>query len=215
MAEKPTLVKTAQETVPIAKPSAFDLEKFKSKRAAAIANVETLQTGLPHHSISQAKDFVRLHPDEERYWSPELCFVSVPIKGQKKDTLHLIEEDLAMQYLSSGRIQRFRLALASKPFDVFFLCHVPTQNTDNEWNMSNVAACDVAKTLWVQATSRRDENVDGYKVDYAREQDAFPDPKWPTQSLGELIGLTFAGRMIDNADHPALLRLIGAKQSLS
>ena len=208
-------VKTAEETVPIAKPSAFDLEKFKSKRAAAIANVETLQTGLPHHSISQAKDFVRLHPDEERYWSPELCFVSVPIKGQKKDTLHLIEEDLAMQYLSSGRIQRFRLALASKPFDVFFLCHVPTQNTDNEWNMSNVAACEVAKTLWVQATSRRDENVDGYKVDYAREQDAFPDPKWPTQSLGELIGLTFTCRMIDNADHPALLRLIGAKQSLS
>ena len=24
-----------------------------------------------------------------------LCFVSVPIKGQKRDTLHLIEEDLA------------------------------------------------------------------------------------------------------------------------
>ena len=104
MADKPALVKPIEEVVPIAKPSAFDLEKFKSKRAAAAANVETLQTGLPHHSISQAKDFVRLHPDEENYWSPELCFVSVPIKGQKRDTLHLIEEDLAMQYLPSGRI---------------------------------------------------------------------------------------------------------------
>jgi hypothetical protein len=143
-----------------------------------------------------------------------LCFVSVPIKGQKKDTLHLIEEDLAMQYLSSGKIQRFRLALASKPFDVFFLCHVPTQNTDNEWNMSNIAACAVAKTMWVQATSRREENVDGYKVDYAREQDAFPDPKWPTQPLGELIEKTFTGRMIDREDHPALLRLTGARQVL-
>jgi hypothetical protein len=83
MTDKPTLVKTIEETVPITKPSAFDLEKFKSKRAAAVANVETLQTGLPHHSISQAKDFVRLHPDDENYWSAELCFVSVPIKGQK------------------------------------------------------------------------------------------------------------------------------------
>jgi hypothetical protein len=215
MAEKPTLVKTAEETVPIAKPSVFDLDKFKSKRAAASANVETLQTGLLHHSISQAKDFVRLHPDEEKCWSPELCFVSVPIKGQKRDTLHLIEEDLAMQYLPSGRIQRFRLALATNPFDVFFLCHVPTRNTDNQWNESNLAACEQAKNLWVQATSRREENVDGYKVDFAREQDAFAEPKWPTQSLGELIALTFAGRMIDRADHPALLRLIGAKQSLS
>lgn len=111
--------------------------------------------------------------------------------------------------------QRFRLALATKPFDVFFLCHVPTRNTDNQWNESNLAACEQAKNLWVQATSRREENVDGYKVDFAREQDAFAEPKWPTQSLGELIALTFAGRMIDRADHPALLRLIGAKQSLS
>jgi hypothetical protein len=211
---KPTLVKSLEEVVPIAKPSAFDLDKFKSKRAAAIANVETLQTGLPHHSISQAKDFVRLHPNEERYWSPELCFVSVPIKGQKRDTLHLIEEDLAMQYLPSGRIQRFRLALASMPYDVYFLCHVPTQNLDNKWNEDNLKACEHAKTVWVQATSRRDENIDGYKIGFAHEQDAFGDPKWPTQPLGELIERTFTGRMIDNADHPALLRLIGAKQSL-
>jgi hypothetical protein len=210
MAEKPILIKPLEDVVPIAKPSAFDLDKFKSKRAAAVANVETLQTGLPHHSISQAKDFVRLHPEEENYWSPELCFVSVPIKGQKRDTL-----DLAVQYLPSGRIQRFRLALASKPHDAFFLCNVPTRNTDNQWNESNLAACEQAKKLWVQATSRREENVDGYKVDFAREQDAFPEPKWPTQSLGELIALTFAGRMIDRADHPGLLRLIGAKQNLS
>jgi hypothetical protein len=215
MADKPVLVKPIEDVVPIAKPNAFDLDKFKSKRAAAVASVETLQTGLPHHTISQAKDFVRLHSNEESYWSPELCFVSVPIKGQKKDTLHLIEEDLAMQFLPSGKIQRFRLVLASKPYDVFFLCHVPTRNTDNRWNESNLAACEQAKILWVQATSRREEHFEGYKVDFAREQDAFPDPKWPTQSLGELIRLTFVGRMIDNAEHPALLRLVGAKQNLS
>jgi hypothetical protein len=215
MAKKRILTKPLEDVVPIAKPGAFDLEKFKSKRPAAVANVETLQTGVPHHSISQAEDFVRLHPEEENYWSPELCFVSVPIKGQKRDTLHLIEEDLAMQYLPSGRIRRFRLALASKPDDAFFLCHVPSRNTDNQWNESNLAACEQAKNLWVQATSRREENVDGYKVDFAREKDAFPEPKWPTQSLAELIALTFAGRMIDRADHPGLLRLIGAKQNLS
>ena len=85
--------------ISIAKPGAFDLNKFKSKRAAAMANVETLLTALPHHSISQAKDFVRLHPDEATYWSPELCFANVPVKGQKRDTVHLIDEDLAMRFL--------------------------------------------------------------------------------------------------------------------
>jgi hypothetical protein len=214
---KPQLELVDEDTpiAPIAKPSAFSLDKFKSKRAAAIANVETMHTALPHHRIAGAKDFIRTHPDEDNYWSDELCFVNVPIKGQKKDTLHLIDEDLAMRYLPSGKILRFRLVLATKPDDAFFLCEVPTRNEDNSWNLTNQQGCEMAKTSWVQATSRKDEGVESYKIDLARDQDAFPNPKWPTQSLSELISVTFAGRMIDTEDHPALLRLIGAKQKIT
>jgi hypothetical protein len=215
MTEKSVLKVVTEEPKAIAKPAGFSLDRFKSKRAAAAANVETLQNGLPHHNISAAKDFVRLHPDEDAYWTSELCFVNVPIKGQKRDTLHLIDEDVALLYLPSGKVQRFRLALASKPFDVFFLCHIPTQNSDNSWNVSNITACATARTSWVQATSRKEEGVESYKVDVARDADAFPEPKWPTQSLSELIEKTFAGRVIDCEDHPALLRLIGAKPSIS
>jgi hypothetical protein len=203
------------ESVSISKPRTFDLDKFKSKRAAAVASVETLQTALPHHSIAQAKDFVRLHPNEETHWSPELCFVNVPIKAQKRDMLHLIEEELAMRFLPSARILRFRLALAAKPGDVFFLCHVPTRNMDNSWNATNLQACEHAKQYWTMVTSRKEEGVEAYKIDAAKDLDAFPEPKWPTQSRTELIGVTFAGRMIDREDHPGLLRLIGAKQSTS
>src|SRR5262245_17707997 len=110
-----------QQPVQVPKPKEKpSLDKFKSKSAATISGVETLLTGLPHHTISEAFDFVRLHDDEATYWSPELCFVNVPIVGQNTDTLHLIAEDIAMQYLPSSRIQRFRLALATKPHDSFF-----------------------------------------------------------------------------------------------
>ena len=200
--------------VAVAKPSGFDLNKFKSKRADAIANVDTLQTGLPFNSMSQAKDFVRLHPDED-YWSPELCFVMVPIKGAKRDSLHLIEEDLAMQFLPSGKVLRFRMALASKPHDVFFLCRIPTRNLDNSWNRDNIAGCEQAKTLWTQATSRGEEGVDSYLLQAARDPDVFPEPNWPEQSLSDLIDRAFAGRTIVSEDHPALLRLIGGKQAVS
>jgi hypothetical protein len=200
------------DVVAIPKPGGFDLNKFKSKRADAIANVETLTTGLSVYSMAQAKDFVRLHPDEE-YWSSELCFVMVPIKGAKRDSLHLIDEDLGMRFLPSGKIQRFRLALASKPHDVFFLCKIPTRNLDNSFNQDNVAGCEQAKPLWTQATSRGEEGVDGYLIEVARDPDAFPEPNWPQQSLSELIERAFAGRMITTEDHPALLRLIGAKVS--
>jgi hypothetical protein len=217
---KPTESNPAEEIheeqpMSIAKPNAFDLDKFKSKHAAAVANVETLQTALPHHSISQAKDFVRLHPNEDTHWSPELCFVNVPIKGQSRDTLHLIDEELAMRFLPSARILRFRMVLATIPGDKFFLCHVPTRNTDNSWNESNLKGCEQAKTLWTTVSSRKEEGVDAYKIDCARNADAFPEPQWPTQSLNDLIGVTFAGRMIEREDHPGLLRLIGAKQPMA
>jgi hypothetical protein len=157
---------------------------------------------------------VRLCPDDD-YWSDELCFVMVPIKGAKRDSLHLIDEDLAMESLPAGKIMRFRLALAAKPNDGFFLCRIPTRNLDNSWNRDNVAGCERAKKLWTQATSRGEEGVDAYLLQVARDPDAFPEPKWPQQSLSDLIDRAFAGRMIDAKDHPALLRLIGAKQSVS
>jgi hypothetical protein len=207
---------SAEETpLSIAKPTKFDLDMFKSTRDPNIADVETLLTALPHHRLSEAKDWTRLHPDETNYWSTELCFVNVPIKGQKRDTLHLINEDLAERYVQSDRILRFRLALASKPYDVFFLCYVPSRNLDNIWNNSNLQACLRAKTHWVQAASRKGENAEGYQIVYARDQDSFPEPTWPKQSLKELTTVSFVDRMIAEENHPALLRLIGAKQSLA
>jgi hypothetical protein len=118
-----------------------------------------------------------------------------------------------MRLLPSGRVQRFRLALATKPYDKFFLCHVPSQNLDNQWNDTNLGSCQQAKRLWTQATSRRDEGVDGYKIDFARDPDAFPEPRWPTQQLDQLISVTFNCRMITSEDHPGLLRLVGARLS--
>jgi hypothetical protein len=216
--------KPKEETIPpettppkgsIMKPEGFSLEGFRSTKPAEISNVATLLTGLPHHSISEAKDFVRLHDDEATYWSEELCFINVPIQGQKKSTLHLILEHLAMKYLEPAQIQRFRLALASKPYDLFFLCHVPSQRLDNSWNETNLAGCLQAKTLWTQATSLKETGQDKYKISSSKDVDAFPKPNWPTQSLDQLIWVTFANCMIQRPDDPALLRKVGAKQSLS
>jgi hypothetical protein len=204
-----------ENSVPIAKPGEFNLDKFKAKRTATVANVETLPSPLPVHNMAAAKDFVRLHPDEENYWSAELCFMEVPVKGQKHNTLHLIDEDLALRFLEAGEIKRFRLALASKPNDVFFLCVVPTQNLDNSWNDTNLEACEKAKTLWTKVTSRKGEGVENYKITFAKEPDAFRDPAWPKQLLGEFITRALAGRIIEAEDHPGLLRKVGARQSLS
>jgi hypothetical protein len=126
----------AEAPLSIAKPAAFSLDRFKTKNLTGIANVGSLLMALPHYPISQAGDFVRLHHDESTFWSDELCFVSVPIKGMAKDVTHLIARDLVEIYLGNmlKRVKTYRLALATKPFDVFALIHVPSQHLDNPWN---------------------------------------------------------------------------------
>jgi hypothetical protein len=196
----------------IVKPANF-LDKFRSRKTPTIGGVATLLTALPHHRISDANDFIRLCPDEN-YWSPELCFISVPILGEKRDMLHLIEEEIAVQFLAAKKIKRFQLALAAKPYDVFFLAEIPTTNLDNPWNATTLKACEAAKVGWVQISSRKAEGVEAYKIDQAQHEDAFPLPRWPDRTLEELIEVTFRGRTIETEDHPALLRMIGARQNL-
>jgi hypothetical protein len=199
---------------PIAKPDPGKMARFLSKRGANAAGVETLQTALPHYKLPDAKDFSRLFPDEEIGWSGELCFVPIPIKGIRRDLLHLIDEDLVPPD-AAKQIQRFRLALATKPFDVFYLCHVPTQNLDNSYNASNLRACERAKQQWVKAIIDKEDESEEYKMSFARDEDAFPKPRWPKQTIYELIDVTFGkDRCIDHENHPALLRLIGARQSM-
>jgi hypothetical protein len=189
-------------------------EKFKSKNAPKISGVETVLAALPIYKIGEADDWCRLHPSEEQYWSDELCFCNVPIHGTKKNQMHVIEDDLASKYLPSKKILRHRLALASKPHDIFFLCIVPSQNLDNVWNSNALEAINRAQTHWIEAVSRKAEGKEGYEIKYAQDQDAFPPVKWPSYTLDELLSTTFAAANIDHDRHPSLLRLIGAKPDL-
>jgi hypothetical protein len=205
------------EDIKIPKPDDnFNLDDFKSN--VDTSGVGTLLGALSHHKLADAGDFVRLHPNEATHWTSELCFLSVPIVGQNRDALHLIKKEVAIRnQLPLGRLSFFRLALASKPFDQFFLCHVPSRNLDNTFNNDSVRGCQIAKERWVMAVSKRKEgkNEDGYKLTPALDQDVFLEPKWPKEGLRELINATFdENHRITTDDHPGLLRVLGKKQLL-
>jgi len=217
---KPTIVPAQADDMPltIAKPGEFSLDKFRATQPANVAGVVTLLPALPHFRIAQVKDFVRLHPDTDNYWSPIYCFVNVPVKGQTHGTLHLIAEALALQYLSGGIIDKFRLVLASKPHDVFFLAEVPdpAHNPDNIWNITHLQGCTEAQKKWTRLISRRDEGFDGYNImTVDPEKVGFPEPNWPLQPLSSFIEATFKDRLIDREDHAGLLRLRGLRQPLT
>ena len=133
------------DVIPIVKPSGFSLDKFKTKGGTAATSVGTLQAALMHCKIKEAKDFVRLHKSEDDFWTPELCFVNVPTSRARSETLYTSSmRSLRLAIWLTVRSNDFRLALASKPFDAFFPCHVPSTNLDNEWNASALIACEQA-----------------------------------------------------------------------
>jgi transposase InsO family protein len=105
------------------------------------------RVGNPYDN-AKAESFMKTLKQEENpaYWSVELFFVDVPIKGQSRNTLHVILPEVAERNVPSKIIKRMGLALATKPYDVFYLCHIPTQNLDNAWNTSSLIACQAAQT---------------------------------------------------------------------
>jgi hypothetical protein len=204
----------AEERLKIVKPQESKLARFKSNRTDAPAGVQTLPETLKVMKLSETNDFVMVHPDSNNYQSTELCFISVPVQGMKNNVKHLGDQELLMSLLSDKHIERHALALATMPNDRFFLAIVPTNNLDNTWNRSTLRGIELARTHWVQLSSRRGENVDEYKIDFAADDGFVPTPKWPSLSLDDLILTAFKDRIVDHEDHPALLRKLGRKQKI-
>ena len=195
-------------------PRLLSLDKYKSKNMSTAADVEPALAALAIKKISDVGDFVWVHPDEESYWTIELCFVDVPVKGEKRTILHLIDDDIAVANLPTKKIRRMRLALAAKPDGSFFFCIVPTRNLDNSFNKSALDAIEKCRTGWWMTSSRKALGYENYECKPARNPDFVPKPKWPSVPLDELAEVTFRGVNIDTDDHPGLLRLVGDTQNL-
>jgi hypothetical protein len=188
----------------------------KCKPSTPTERVEKLLTPLPVMKLSDAGDFVRIHPTKI---SDELFYVMVPQTGSRDGVMHLISEELAL-LLSRGRkvggkVKRFKLALGAKPYDAFFLAVVPVVNLDNEWNRSMLEAIELAKKGWREVISRRDENIEGYRAEPPHGQDPYDEPKWPEADIEELVETAFDGRIIDSEDDPAWKRIAGIRQTIS
>ena len=161
MTEKPA---TSPE-ISIVKPSFLD--KYKSKRPPTIGGVDAELNPLKVLRIGEVGDFARFHPNEDEYWTPELCFVSVPVNGEKRDMLHLIDEDIAVQVPAGEEDQaacgwRWRRSRTTSSSSAS--CRRRTSTIRGTSRRSRLV--QKAKTPWVQALSRKAEGVDAYKIEY-------------------------------------------------
>jgi hypothetical protein len=219
--KKPVAVVTPIHTNGVNKPVKGNLDRFKAKRSDKPGGIPATPKALPVHSIAQAQDFVRLHPDMEKMWSDVMYVVRVPVKGQKGEKggiLHLITEDLVPKL--SRKVKRIRLALAAKPDNSLFLCSIPDENMDNAYNATALRACErSAAEGFLEVVSLKAQGTEDYEINPAEDREtgggAAP-PNWPVvESIYEIIEEAFKGHMIESENDPAFKRLIGAKQNLN
>jgi hypothetical protein len=215
---KPKLVASdTPPTEPIAQPADdFDISRFSAGDAykPEISGVRTVLQKLDMLSLSDAKDWVLVY-DNPAYITPPLMFISVPVQGQRHNAVHPIDRDVALRNCSDREIDQFRLVLAARPHDRFFLAKVPCTNLENSWNESMLRAIEYAKARWCKVLSERAQGFDRYGIKDVRDKLSPPPgpygvPNWPPQTMGQILKATFTDPILDD-NHPALLRLVGGK----
>jgi hypothetical protein len=65
----------------------------------------------------------------------------------------------------------------------------------------------IAEKQWVRMRSVK--GIGGYHITVADGAFAKKDPEWPTEPFSELLKTAFAGKYIDNLQHPLVRRLSG------
>ena len=163
----PEILTPADPPVSIERPKGSLLARFKTGRENE-GRVEKLLMALPHYKPSDARDFIRLHPDDD-YWSDELSFATVPVQGMKDGVLHLITIELALE-LPPGRRGAVPVGVGDQTFQSLFLAHIPSTNLDNIWNETCVRACTEARAKWRMVVSRKIEGKEGYDSEPTRNE---------------------------------------------
>ena len=75
----------------------------------------------------------------------------------------------------------------------------------NQWHGSGLRAAELAMSAWVRVQA----NMHLGAYDVRQAVGALPEPKWPVETLRDLLRIAFGGRHIASAEHPVLRELRG------
>jgi hypothetical protein len=170
--------------------------KLTVQRKSALVNVPI---DKPANNV-----YFRVHPDPEMQLDDST--VLRDNSGTKRSFYYVVP---AMRYHPKlvRRLRRVTIALLYIwPGGMYQLWPVPIvgDSTLASWKSAR-AAFELAQTSWTQIVWN-EERTD-YDVEIAEAIEK--EPVWPDKSMGELLKLAFADKVIDNEDHPYVRQLRG------
>jgi hypothetical protein len=177
----------------------FDPSNLRLSQDFSSGVVKELNT-IPVRSKPTSQEFVRVLEDEN-------CRLTAGILEWEADGQLYIVVPNVVPHL--GKDVRSRLLLptmtATGNFFLWALKLTTEGEKINTWNISSLAAAEMAVKKWVKVSS----NQSAHAYDTFVAQGNIPDPEWPKLTLKEILKLAFKDRFIDSADHPIVKKLKG------
>ena len=181
----------------------INLDRVKAKASQqSVIGVTTEYTVIPIRN-PKPDEFFRVTPGEG-------YSMNVNILQMKTDNeWYLVDKDTLPQIQLESQLKVMQLYVCVTQNSTPFLCLIPLPDSDgrlNSWHESGHKSMEEAKSFWVRRQA--DKSNGGYLITKASNAQ-LPDPKWPTESLEDLIEKAFDRYYIDTIDHPVLRRLRG------
>jgi hypothetical protein len=181
------------------KPGAFDPSRYRLSQDFAAATgvsevVTTVDVRRPRN-----QEWFQAHPDPA--WSMS---VAVLVAEQEKETF-LVDPDILPSVRDEVVPKILVACMTREGQPIIWPIKLPDSlGRLDTWNLSALAACEVAKTKWTRLAS--DQAHGRYRTQVARTDQSAPS--WPL-SFPQLLEIAFQGREINDLNHPVLRRLRG------
>ena len=175
-------------------------------RSDVLKGVWTDPSRVPILSVPEVNTFVRTRAGDDYTEVVDLLVAKNASNSSDRNPLYVVTDAVRPQ------LERFlkpcRIAVGITYHDkVQFLWARPINTGSNSWTDSVMRAMDAAQTDWISMESDRPH--DEYKIHHGPHSKEWGDPKWPDQTLEDVVGLAFRDRIVDSLDHAVAKRLLG------
>jgi len=214
MAEKPTLLKSIEETVPIAAADSNETAAPDPFNVAALrlppsfeqaAGVKKMTTTVPTRKPNR-QEWIHVHPSENYRGD----FATIHLK---QDGEYYLVVPAMLESLRS-ELTLVTIYTAINKAGVVFLWPVPRPSSEGRgggdtWHRSAHEAAAAAMKRLTRVTSNRD--LGAYEIAFSDNPMPDNDPVWPDLSFNELLRIGFekVGRYVKDFEHPVIKMLRG------
>jgi hypothetical protein len=196
-----------QETSLVDKPESVTATKNTSSLLSSLRLPDTYSASggttlplKPTFGKMNKHRFCRVHP------GAEFKFRCLLVDDKENGETYLAAPNMAGHLGSLATPKTIRLAVDNSGVPKLIAePDVDPSGRRNLWQSSYKEAIKQAETDWV----RVEANMQAGQYEITKSTNDLGDPRWPKQSMEELINDAFSGRIIDSPDHPYIRQIQG------